>query len=430
MEKQEKVEQFKQKSIAFQSKVAEVRGQVQSYADQLIAIIEVRKQDVLDTIDNQAKNTLGSLSQKKDEVEKQMKLIDSAIEQSETLLKRSFITEILGLSETFDRILQEQNTQKTSDTECIPRFSFTKSEKLINLLSMSEGIGKVEFVFSETKAQQSEAKVKENSNLVDGNKGANVRDSRFEAQVQTKRFRPLLSFGQYGESLGMHYWPWGVAVNDYDQICVSEFLNHRVSVFSGDGTHLGSFGREGQNNGEFRSPSRIAFDNHGNIVVADNNNHRVQVLDWNGHFPSKFGERGSRDHQLKFPEGLSINGNGEIIVADTCNKLIKIFSSSGKYLRKFGGAGSLVNPIHCIQHDQYFIVSDSGDHSIKMFNLEGKFICKFGKQGNKDGEFNKLRYLAVNKEGLLMVCDAGNHRVQLFELSGKFVTKFGIKGSD
>ena len=231
---------------------------------------------------------------------------------------------------------------------------------------MSEGIGKVEFVFSETKVQQSGAKVKESSKVIAGNKGTNVRDSRFEAQVQNKRFRPLLSFGQYGESLGMLYWPWGVAVNDHDQISVTEFLHHRVSVFSGDGTHLGSFGREGQNNGEFRSPSRIAFDNHGNIVVADNNNHRVQVLDWNGHFLSKFGERGSRDHQLKFPEGLSINGNGEIIVADTCNKLIKIFSSSGKYLRKFGGAGSLVNPIHCIQHDQYFIVSDSGDHSINV----------------------------------------------------------------
>ena len=430
MEKQEKVEQFKQKSIAFQSKVAEVRGQVQSYADQLIAIIEVRKQDVLDTIDNQAKNTLGSLSQKKDEVEKQMKLIDSAIEQSETLLKRSFITEILGLSETFDRILQEQNTQKTSDTECIPRFSFTKSEKLINLLSMSEGIGKVEFVFSETKAQQSGAKGKESSKVIAGNKGANVRDSPLEAQVQTRRFRSVLSFGQKGESVGMLNLPYGVAVNDQDEIAVTELGNHRVSVFSSDGTHLRSFGRKGQNNGEFQFPTGIAFDSHGNIVVADCNNHRVQVFDRNGNFLSKFGEYGSHDNQLQYPEGLSINGNGDIIVADTNNKLIKIFSSSGKYLRKFGGAGSLVNPIHCIQHDQYFIVSDSGDHSIKMFNLEGKFICKFGKQGNKDGEFNKLRYLAVNKEGLLMVCDAGNHRVQLFELSGKFVTKFGIKGSD
>ena len=43
------------------------------------------------------------------------------------------------------------STKENRDTECILRFSFTKSEKLINLLSMSEGIGKVEFVFSETK---------------------------------------------------------------------------------------------------------------------------------------------------------------------------------------------------------------------------------------------------------------------------------------
>ena len=47
------------------------------------------------------------------------------------------------------------STKENCDTEFILRFSFTKSEKLINLLSMSEGIGKVEFVFSETKAQQS-----------------------------------------------------------------------------------------------------------------------------------------------------------------------------------------------------------------------------------------------------------------------------------
>ena len=430
MEKQEKVEQFKQKSIAFQSKVAEVRGQVQSYADQLIAIIEVRKQDVLDTIDNQAKNTLGSLSQKKDEVEKQMKLIDSAIEQSETLLKRSFITEILGLSETFDRILQEQNTQKTSDTECIPRFSFTKSEKLINLLSMSEGIGKVEFVFSETKAQQSGAKGKESSKVIAGNKGANVRDSPLETQVQTRRFRSVLSFGQKGESVGMLNVPYGVAVNDQDEIAVTELGNHRVSVFSSDGTHLRSFGRKGNNNGEFQCPTGIAFDSHGNTVVVDSNNHRVQVFDRNGNFLSKFGEEGSRDNQLKYPQGLSINGNGDVIVAVWANKLIKIFSSNGEYLRKFGGAGSLVTPFHCNQNGEYFIVSDAGDHSIKMFDLEGRFISKFGKQGNEDGEFNEPQYLSVNKEGLLMVCDAGNHRVQLFELSGKFVTKFGIKGSD
>ena len=431
LEKQKEVEQFNQKSIAFQSKVTEVKSQVQSCVDQIIAIIEARKQDVFDAVDNQATKSLESLLQKKGEVEKQVKLIESAIEQTETLLKRSFSTEILGLSETFDSILLEQRPQENRDgTECIPRFSFTKSEKLINLLSMSEGIGKVEFVFSETKVQQSETKGKESSKVIAGNKGANVRDSPLETQVQTRRFRSVLSFGQKGESVGMLNWPLGVAVNDQDEIAVTDCFNHRVSVFSSDGTHLRSFGRQGQNNGEFLYPKGIAFDSHGNIVVTDCYSHRVQVFDRNGNFLSKFGKQESRDNQLKFPEGLSINDNGDIIVvADRDNKLIKIFSSSGEYLLKFGGAGSLVSPVHCIQHGQYFIVSDAGDASIKMFNLEGKFISKFGKLGNQDGEFSGPRYLSVNKEGLLVVCDAGNHRVQLFGLSGKFVTKFGSKGS-
>ena len=428
--KQKEVEQFNQKSIAFQSKVAEVKSQVQSCVDQILEIIEARKEHAFDVIDNQAKKSLKSLSQKKDEVEKQVKLIESAIEQTETLLKRSFSTEILGLSETFDTILQEQSTKENRDTECFPRLSFSKSEKLINLLSMSEGIGNVEFVFSETKAQQSRAKGKGSSKVTAGNKRANVRASPLEAQVQTRCFRSVLSFGQKGESVGELKGPWGIAVNDQDEIAVTEFWNHRVSVFSSDGTHLRSFGRKGQNNGEFQCPEGIAFDSHGNIVVADCLNHRVQVFDRNGKFLSKFGRQRSRDIQLEYPSGLSINGNGDIIVADKRNKLIKIFSSSGKYFRKFGGPGSLVRPFHCIQHGQYFIVSDYGDHSIKMFNLEGKFISKFGKLGNKDGEFKEPRYLSVDKQGLLMVCDSSNHRVQVFEPSGKFVTKFGSEGSE
>ncbi|XP_073240154.1 E3 ubiquitin-protein ligase TRIM56-like [Porites lutea] len=430
LEKRKKVEKMNQKSIELQSKVADVKSQVQSFVDQIIAIIEASKQDVFDVIDNQAKKSLESLSHKKDEVDKQVKLIESSIEQTETLLKRNFSTEILGFSETFDTILREQSTQENRDTECIPQFSFTKSEKLINLLNMSEGIGNVEFVFNEPKEQKLGTESKESNKVVAGNKGANVCDSPFKAQVKTRRFRSVLSFGQKGESVGMFNNLRGVAVNDQDEIAVADCCNHRVSVFSSDGTHLRSFGRGGNNNGAFWYPSGIAFDSHGNIVVADCSNHRVQVFDRNGNFLSKFGEQGSRDNQLKFPDGLSINGKGDIIVADWGNKLIKIFSSSGEYLRKFGGEGSLVSPFHCIQHGQYFIVSDGGDHSIKMFDLGAKFISKFGEKGNKDGEFNKPRYLSVNKEGLLMVCDARNHRVQVFELCGKFVTKFGSKGSE
>ena len=428
LEKRKEVEQFNQKGMEVQAKVADVKSQVQTNVDQMIAIIEARKQDVFDAVDDQANKSLETLSRKKGKVENHVKIIESAIEQTESLIKRNFSTEILGFKETFDKILQEQGTQENRDTECTPRFSFTKSERLINVLN-SEGIGNVKTVFSETKSQQSGAKGKESSKVTDGNKGTNDRDSLLKAQLQMKRYIPVLSFGQGGESVGMLNGPWGVAVNDRDEIAVAEIWNGRVSVFSSNGTHLRSFGSEGQNNGEFNQPSGIAFDSLGNIVVTDCKNHRVQVFDRNGKFLRKFGEYGTLDHQLKNPEGLSINGNGDIIVVDQGNKLIKIFFSSGKYLRKFGGSCALVLPYHCIQHGQYFIVSDYGDDSIKIFDLEGKFISKFGEKGNKDGEFNNPSYLSVNKEGLLVVCDSGNDRVQVFELSGKFVIKFGSKGS-
>ena len=60
--------------------------------------------------------------------------------------------------------------------------------------------------------------------------------------------------------------PWGVAVNDRDQIALTELFNHRVSVFRSDGTHLRSFGGGGgdERKGEFNQPSGIAFDSHAN----------------------------------------------------------------------------------------------------------------------------------------------------------------------
>ena len=262
LEKRKEVEQFNQKRIEVQAQVADVKSQVQTNVDQMTAIIEARKQDVFDAVDNQAKKSLETLSQKKGEAENQVKIIESAIEQTEALMKRNLNAEIFGFNETFDEILQEQGTQGILDTEHIPRFSFTKSEKLINVLN-SEGIGNVKTVFSETKLQQSEAEGKESSEVIAGNKGANDGDSPLEAQVQTKRYIPALSFGQKGESVGEFNGPWGLAVNDRDEIAVTELWNGRVSVFSSDGTHLRSFGRWGQKNGEFNLPSGIAFD-HGN----------------------------------------------------------------------------------------------------------------------------------------------------------------------
>ena len=255
-----------------------------------------------------------------------------------------------------------------------------------------------------------------------------VRGSPFPVQVKPRQFRPVLSFGQRGSSTRMLNQPWGVAVNERDEIAVTESANSRVQVFSSDGTYLRSFGRKGNKQGEFNWPCGMTIHDTNNIIVVDSGNHRVQLFSEQGEYLSQFGGKGNLDHQLDYPYGLSVNNRGNIIVADECNKSIKIFSPDGNYLSKLGDEGSFIVPIHCIQYDKYLIVSDNEEHCIKVFDRNGNFLYKFGNRGRGDGEFDEPYCLSVNKAGHLMVCDGYNHRVQVFELSGKFVTKFGSKG--
>ena len=290
----------------------------------------------------------------------------------------------------------------------------------VRLKDEKDGNYKVRYFLKDTGKCQVSVKVNEE----------HVRGSPFPVKPKPRQFRHWLSFGHQDLSVGIRCSPYGVAVNERDEIAVTDSNNNRVQVFSSDGTHLRSFGRKGDKQGEFNFLVGIAFDKNRRSIVADTLNHRVQLFDEQGEYLSQFGDEGNLDHQLKSPLGLTVDRNGNIIVADKGNKVIKTFSPSGQFLHKLGeGEGEgFTSPCHCIQYDKYLIVSDGGEHCIKVFDINGNFLYKFGNYGNRDGEFNEPRFLSVNKAGHLMVCERDNHRVQVFELSGKFVTKFGKYG--
>ena len=124
----------------------------------------------------------------------------------------------------------------------------------------------------------------------------NVYGSPFTVKVKPRQFRSVSSFGQQGSAVGMLVCPWGVAVNERDEIAVTDNDNNRIQVFSSDGTYLRSFGRKGDKQGEFKFPRGIAFDRNGNVIVVDSFNHRVQVFSEQGEFLSQFGEQGILDH--------------------------------------------------------------------------------------------------------------------------------------
>ena len=170
--------------------------------------------------------------------------------------------------------------------------------------------------------------------------GEHIRGSPFEVQVKLRQFRPVLSFGEQ-----ILQRPWGVAVNEQDEIAVSDAGNHKIHLFKSNGTQ--SFGGEETKQGEFKWPAGIAF--HGNdIIVAEQENHRVQQISKQGQYLSHFGEKGSLDHQLNKPFGLSIDSDDNFLVADYRNQLMKIFSTRSQFLSKIGKEGSFKGPFRCI----------------------------------------------------------------------------------
>ena len=470
-----------------QEQAARVKRNVQEFADSIIAAIEAKKLEIFDDVERRTKASLQEIGKQKKQIEEQAKGHESEIENTETLLKRSTSAQLMQPNELMDKILKEENNQENrsdSDDCSFQKFDFVKNHKLFELvsaeqigslktraqLSSADGKGineafvgleaQLEVTTRNAEGQQyhddcdsvtlevsnrqgdnclAEVQVKD---FKDGSykikyfaketgtcnaslkvNGEHIRGSPFEVQVKPRQFRPVLSFGQQ-----ILQNPFGVAVNQQDQIAVSDVGNHEIHLFKSDGTHIKSFGGKGAQHGEFDFPSGTVY--HGdNIIVAEQSNHRVQVLSRQGGYLRHFGGEGSLDHQLNFPAGLYINSDGNIIVADRNNKLIKIFSADGQFLNKLGTEGSFTKPFHCIQHDNYLIVSDAGDNSVKLFDRKGNFLYKFGKKGNGDGELNTPVCLFMDKAGHLMVCDMSNNRIQVFDLSGKFVAKFGTKGS-
>ena len=262
--------------------------------------------------------------------------------------------------------------------------------------------------------------------------GDHVRGSPFGVQVKEREYKPVLSFGQQGSSAGKFGEPFGVAVNNRDEIAVTEIENSRVQVSRSDGTYLRCFGGHGHAKGEFDHPCGIAFDGDGNILVSDNENNRVQIFDEQGKYLDEFdGAEGSVDCGLDKPTDLNIDSDGNIIVVDAGNKAVKVFSTRKEILQKLDENDIFKLPYSCVSYKQYLIVSDEDQHCVKVFDREQEmFLFKFGRLGDGDGQFSQPRLLAVDKAGHLMVCDTCNHRIQVFKLNGEFVAKFGTQGSE
>ena len=184
---------------------------------------------------------------------------------------------------------------------------------------------------------------------------------------------------------------------------------------------LREFGRRGSGDGQLAHPGGIGVYREANdetIVVADGANHRVQVFSSDGSFKYSLGSEGGAVGQLNRPRDVCLTAQHDIVVADTGNHRIQIFHKDGR-ITVFGAGpgtepGSLTKPSGvavCI--DGRLVVADSGNHRIQIFNQSGSIHKVIGRAGCNEGEFKEPRAVAVNDLGDILVSDTNNHRIQV-----------------
>lgn len=89
----------------------------------------------------------------------------------------------------------------------------------------------------------------------------------------------LLSFGDHGESPDRSVsFPTGFALDAKGRLWVVDAFQHRLKVFSLDGTFLFNFGRMEEEAGGFFFPVDICFDNKGRLLVLEKGANRIQIF--------------------------------------------------------------------------------------------------------------------------------------------------------
>lgn len=178
--------------------------------------------------------------------------------------------------------------------------------------------------------------------------------------------------------------------------------------------------------GKLKVPINCFVDNKGFLYVADAGRFEVVIYDQNGNFIRSFGEK------EKFKPSDVFVYKDKIFVANIANGKINVYSadSTNKFLYAFpqaeqGASGYLCMPTNITINNDLLYVSDFGCPSIKVYSTDGVILDTIGTQGDKPGQFAKIKGIAADKEANIYAVDAAFENVQVFNKDGKLLLVFG-----
>lgn len=114
-------------------------------------------------------------------------------------------------------------------------------------------------------------------------------------------------------------FPSYVCYDDAGNLYVSDFANHRVSVYDAQRQFLYSYGK---GDAELCNPRDVLVDRRGNLLVVDSGNCCVHLVDKHGQFVDYVV---SSDDGLSDPQALALTTEGHLVVSERTTGLVKIY---------------------------------------------------------------------------------------------------------
>ena len=424
-----------------------LKRDVQRFADNLIKTIQAKLQNIITTVEGRTKESIESLKAKRNEIQKQINVIESSLKEADKLFQRSTKAEVVQLKKTLQTIFDgvDQGEVIAHDTGNQEALVFIKNQKMLDVVKEEE-IGSLEKPYR-TKSSES---VAEGNGLIGGIVARKAQfnlttrnaerkqwydeQDRVTIEIKDEQERECVTEvkvedmkdGTYNVSFYLRVqgtFKLYVKVNEENVRC-SPFT---VNVKPFHVKPVLCFGKRGKDDGMFTYSRGVAVTDKDEIVVADEWNHRVQVFDSNGTFLRSFGHQGKIAGEFNYPDGIAIDKDGNIFVADRGNHRVQIFSREETYLGSFGGNGSLDNQLSSprglsLDSTGNIIVADADNKLIKIFTPDGRFVMKIG-----SGYFSDPVH-SVQCGEYFIVPDQNEHCIKVFNREGHFQYKFGKQG--
>ena len=139
-------------------------------------------------------------------------------------------------------------------------------------------------------------------------------------QVLNNDLTYSFSFGEKGSAPEQFDLPYDVTFDNEGNLYVVEWNGRCIKKFTSRGEYVSKFSSCGSNPGQVSHPTSIIIDNN-LVYVSDYGNHRISIFDTNGCFVHCFGKRGSGQGEFN---SITIDSLGNLYVSDTDNNRLVV----------------------------------------------------------------------------------------------------------